>query len=309
MYHAVSSTIDSPLFSGMHGVTVEDFECQLSYLIKNGTALNERDVFTAAKTENYPKDDSFYLTFDDGFKQHFNNVFPVLKDYGIQASFFVPTMPIESYIVPIVEKQRLLQYNLFSTYQEFLEVFCGLARKVSRIKDKSVLYPNNDNINNSKDYLQEYNFYSSQERLFRLIRNEYLSVKDFTSIVNNMFSKFYCSDKKFIDEYFMSASDLKTMNDNNMVIGGHSYSHPFLNKIASSEMKIEIDRSMSFLRKTIDKGVNSFAYPFGVFNDDIVEYLYQENIDYAFDTRSKGSNHRYNLKRIDATSFFNKTKV
>ena len=39
----------------------------------------------------------------------------------------------------------------------------------------------------------------------------------------------------------MSLEDLKKMKKNGMIIGGHSYSHPFLNKIPELEMKKEID--------------------------------------------------------------------
>ena len=77
-----------------------------------------------------------------------------------------------------------------------------------------------------------------------------------------------------------------------MVIGGHSYSHPFLNKIPVSEMQIEIDNSLKFLRKTVSNDINSFAYPYGAFDDNVVEHLKKIKIDYAFDTRKKGKNEK-----------------
>ena len=70
-----------------------------------------------------------------------------------------------------------------------------------------------------------------------------------------MFAKFYSDDGKFINEYYMSASDIKIMSDNGMVIGGHSYSHPFLNKIPIDKMQKEIDRSMAFLRQVTNKNI------------------------------------------------------
>ncbi len=309
MYHFVNSTLDSKLFSGMHGISVEDFEAQLSLLIKNGTPLSEKDIRLAALSGNYPNDECFYLTFDDGFKQHFNNVYPILKDYGLQASFFVPTMALESKKTPIVEKQRLLQYNLFINYEEFLGIFCKLIRSVYKSKDKSFLYPNFENISNSQNYLKEYTFYSNEERYFRMIRNEYLTTKEFESIINNMFSKFYSNDKQFIDEYYMSISDLKKMNSNGMLIGGHSYSHPFLNKMPFEEIKKEVDKSMIFLRNKVDSEINSFAYPFGAFNDNVVECMKQSEIDYAFDTRTEGESSRYNIRRNDAASFLQANKI
>ena len=91
-----------------------------------------------------------------------------------------------------------------------------------------------------------------------------------------MFSKFYSNDKKFIDEYYMSISDLKTMSNNGMIIGGHSYSHPFLNKLPFDEIKNEIDKSMFFLRNTVNKEINSFAQFYALPFNKMLETKYQE---------------------------------
>ena len=304
MYHFVSSSSDSQLFSGMHGFSIENFETQLCYLLKDGTSLCEKDIKSAALSGDYPSKNCFYLTFDDGFKQHFNNVYPVLKDYGVQASFFVPTMAIETGKSPTVEKQRLLQYNLFSNYKEFLIVFCKLARSICKSKDSNFFYPDIENIKNCQTYLEEFNFYSNEERYFRMIRNEYLTIEEFSEIINTMFTKFYSNDKEFIDEYYLSITDLKIMSNNGMIIGGHSYSHPFLNRISVKKINEEINKNISFLYKTINKEINSFAYPFGAFDDNVIDCLRQKNMDYAFDTRTRGVNSRYNIKRNDAADFF-----
>ena len=304
MYHFVNSSKDSSLFSGMQGVTVENFESQLSTLINKGHALVAKDIKLAAFTGCYPNNDYFHLTFDDGFKQHFNNVYPILKDYGIQASFFIPTMAIEIGKIPVVEKQRLLQYNLFSDYKDFLTEFCILARKVCNSENQNFLYPVTENIKRSKNYLKQFTFYSEEERYFRMIRNEFLSVDRFTWVIENMFKLFFENDFSFINEYYLSASDLKKMGDNGMIIGGHTHSHPFLNKLSIDEIKKEVDQNIAFLEKTINKNIKSFAYPFGAFNNDVINCMSESSIDYAFDTRTHGMNTQYNVRRNDAATYF-----
>ena len=70
------------------------------------------------------------------------------------------------------------------------------------------------------------------------------------------------------------------------------------------DIKEEVNKSMDFLRKNIDSEINSFAYPFGAFDDNVINCMHEKNMYYAFDTRTKGSNSRYNIRRNDAASFF-----
>ena len=127
-----------------------------------------------------PPEKSFYLTFDDGFRQHYTNVFPVLKRRNIEAGFYVPTMPIEESRIPVVEKQRILQYSGFQSYAEFLDLFCSSAGKI--VKSTSVvekLIPSKEHIASARDYLGQFSFYSLEERFFRMIRNEILTAEEF----------------------------------------------------------------------------------------------------------------------------------
>ena len=60
---------------------------------------------------------SILLTFDDGFKDHFSYVFPILKKLNIQACFFPPSKPIEEFSVLDVHK---INYILSTTSQDEL---------------------------------------------------------------------------------------------------------------------------------------------------------------------------------------------
>ena len=62
----------------------------------------------------------------------------------------------------------------------------------------------------------------------RMLQNE-LPIGLRKIIVNNLFTKYVSSDEKsFANDLYMNINQLKTMSENNMVIGGHCYSHPWL---------------------------------------------------------------------------------
>ena len=68
----------------------------------------------------------------------------------------------------------------------------------------------------------------------------------------------------------ITASHLIEMRQNNMEIGSHSYSHPFLDELDFPEIYFELYRSKSDLEKVIREDVVSFAAPGGWFNDHVV---------------------------------------
>lgn len=73
-------------------VTPEGLEAHLKYFKENGyqvVLVDELlDYFDSGKPLP-PK--AVAITFDDGWQEHYKNAFPILKKYGVKATFFVPT--------------------------------------------------------------------------------------------------------------------------------------------------------------------------------------------------------------------------
>src|SRR3989344_3334619 len=57
---------------------------------------------------------------------------------------------------------------------------------------------------------------------------------------------------------------------NNFEIGSHSHSHPNLKNLSTDELENEIRDSTRLIQETTDKSPEIFAYPFGVFNRQVV---------------------------------------
>ena len=50
-----------------------------------------QELIAAVKNGKQLSHNSLLLTFDDGYKDHFEFVLPILEEFGIQGSFFPPT--------------------------------------------------------------------------------------------------------------------------------------------------------------------------------------------------------------------------
>jgi peptidoglycan/xylan/chitin deacetylase (PgdA/CDA1 family) len=93
MYHYIRI---NPVASDRLGyglsVTPADFAAQMEWLVKNGYHTVFPSELTAALTRNAPLPTKpVVLTFDDGYRDFYDQAWPVLKRYGLKASSAVVT--------------------------------------------------------------------------------------------------------------------------------------------------------------------------------------------------------------------------
>lgn len=82
MYHAVSESAwgDTTLF-----VRTSEFEKQMKYLKENGYTT----VFLSELDTAFNYDKPVIITFDDGYKNVYDNAFPILTKYNLKSSFYI----------------------------------------------------------------------------------------------------------------------------------------------------------------------------------------------------------------------------
>jgi len=73
----------------------------------------------------------------------------------------------------------------------------------------------------------------------------------------------------------------------------HSLTHPFLTQISVQEAKYELHQDKINIEKMFESKVYGMAYPYGVYNDAIVDMLKSEHIQYG---RTVEDNHSFSLQ-------------
>ena len=89
MYHYVRE-LRHGRYSGIKGLETEDFKRQLDFLQANFHLITVEELLAAVDEGASLPDRAALLTFDDGYIDHYTNVFPVLKERGIQGFFSMP---------------------------------------------------------------------------------------------------------------------------------------------------------------------------------------------------------------------------
>lgn len=101
----------------------------------------------------------------------------------------------------------------------------------------------------------------------------------------NLRGTFYISKsvrkKAKINNYGLLSSEDIIKISKTQEIGAHTISHPDLDKISIADAHREIDESKKWLEGLIQKPIKSFAYPRGIYNNQVVEIVKRLGFVYA----------------------------
>src|SRR5574337_373719 len=72
-------------------VDIESFEAQMRFLKEFYNPVGEEEIIPAIEGKGKISEYSVWITFDDGYKDNYENAYHILKKYKIPATFFVTT--------------------------------------------------------------------------------------------------------------------------------------------------------------------------------------------------------------------------
>jgi len=112
----------------------------------------------------------------------------------------------------------------------------------------------------------------------------------------------WMSRRGFPERRLVSASELREMSAAGVAIGSHTRTHPRLPEVDARAKREEIGGSKHRLEDVLGCAVSSFAYPYGLYDDDSRRAVEEAGYRVACSTRS-GFNgpeiDRYSLRRVE----------
>lgn len=241
-----------------HGVGAADcptnvFLSQMEYLAKNFQVISLNEALSRSKNREFHFDKQVVLTFDDGLKNNFSVVYPVLKRLALPATFFICPGLIESgsWVWAYEIGQRLLSCNR----NEFDNVKSLINVPVNNVDDPNDLPA-------SVEWILEWMktlWIGNRKEIENAIRN---ATKHYAPSVQ---------EEEAFDN--MTWDQLKMLSKDIITIGSHSISHPILTKISYDEMVYEIVESKKWLETELNRQIELFCYPNGIFDEKIVDVV------------------------------------
>ena len=107
---------------------------------------------------------------------------------------------------------------------------------------------------------------------------------------------------KVSEKQLMSISEIKLWIKNGMKIGSHSKNHRKLTLIDKNEMIHEISYSKFDLERITESEIDTFCYPYGIYNQSIIDEV-KKKYKYGLTTKrsryNKNKHTQYLIPRID----------
>jgi peptidoglycan/xylan/chitin deacetylase (PgdA/CDA1 family)/SAM-dependent methyltransferase len=266
MYHYVRNMHETP-YPEIKGLLIDKFKGQLDYLMRNYTIISLEQYADYLGGKGDIPDNSCILTFDDGLKDHYKNVFPILKERGVSGSFFVATKPLLDKSVLPVQKVQFLLATLGS--EKLAEKFNSILRK-----DFKELAENHfiDDVKHEGrgDWYDDWDT-TLTSNLKYCIASLPWEVKD--KIVNEIFVENFEDERKFSEEEYLNWEEIKEMIAAGMNFGTHSHSHPDLSKLSEADQIKELEISKKIMEDNLGREINLCSYPYGIPSEKSVESL------------------------------------
>ena len=265
MYHYVRPISESR-YPKIKGLELKSFQNQLDFFLKEKNLVGTDDVINAVtRSIELPKD-SIWLTFEDGYKDHFDYVAPILEQKGIDAAFFPVSDTYENGSILDV---NTIHYILASVdNDEFL-----LTHLVAEMEVEGLAKSDFHNLWNSTDKSSRYD--TEVVIFFKRMLQRDLPFELRQKILARMFENLVGrSIKEVPEELYMSKDDLISLCKKGFNIGSHTSSHMWLNSLTTVEQEKEIAKSLDALRSIRNEVSNwIMCYPYGAYNDATLSIL------------------------------------
>jgi peptidoglycan/xylan/chitin deacetylase (PgdA/CDA1 family) len=298
MYHYVRD-LEHSRFPAIKGLSLDRFRRQLDHIQAHYTPIRVEDLMEAvASPDAKLPPNAILLTFDDGYSDHFQNVFPLLDARGIQGCFFPSALAVRDHVVLDVNK---IQFVL------------AAANDVDELLDETLAildeFRSQFDLKTGEEYralpVEEHRYDPREVIVWKRLLQRELPEQVRAEIVQRLFARYVTTDEAaFASELYLSLDQIGCMHRHGMHFGSHGYSHVWFNHVAYAIQAQEVDRSLDFLEET---GVSTdrwtMCYPYGGFDSSTLEIVDRRKCALGFSVEPKVADltidHRLTLPRID----------
>lgn len=270
MFHYVRPSFSG---SGISGMTVAEFNDLIVRLAPVVEFINPADLLSDAaelvsEPESRPK---VLMSFDDGLRDHYEFVAPVLEKHGVHGLFFVNSDQYEHDCALLIHRWHAIREAVPDLVDN--PVFAKLIRGTETESDIRRAVRWDDGVMAAFKYSFNYLMNERQKRVVVEALESGLSVSP-----------------PGVHEVYMSRAELEDLVKRGHQVCSHSHTHACLSLLDENDLNRDIESSIDFIQ-SLGGDARLFAYPFGKsesFNVRVQEVLGRFGIRLAFSSEPRG---------------------
>lgn len=272
-YHTISE-VRLPHISNLYLIrSTSQFIKDLDFLCNYYEPVSIDQLFKIISNQKQINRPVFHITFDDGLREFYTIIAPILEKRGIPATVFVSTNFIDNKAMCFKSKVSLIIEYINSSsetwwHKEFSDIFETSFTDIQQIK----------------------------QRLLRLIYDEQSLLNPVAKTININFHDYL----KKVQPY-LNSKEITDLLYRGFTIGSHILDHPFFKELSINDQKNQITESFKFLVEKFNLTNKYFSFPFSDVGVDaqLFNWLYSvENCRLSFGTLGlKDDSSRFHLHR------------
>lgn len=268
MYHYVRDLAHSA-YPAIKGLDLKLFEEQLDFLLREFTPVRMEDVLEVLEMDDKGAlpDNALLLTFDDGYIDHYETVYPLLKKHGIQGSFFIPGKTFTEHALLDVNKIH------------FILAASGTAQlKADLLTELDALRAAGTNLPSSEDLYAQYGharMFDDADTIFCKSLLQSALPEDIRSQIASKLFKQYVGmeEEDFSRKLYMTKEQMQEMKADGMFFGLHGYDHYWMNALTPEQLRDDMEKALKATSDLIDADKRVINYPYGRVSPEVVDYM------------------------------------
>ncbi len=256
---------------------IAQFKGDLDVLLKYFKPISADDLCRCIKENKPSPKNTFLLTFDDGFRESYDVIAPILEAKGVPAVFFINPAFIDNSSLFLRCKTSLLIHELVNTRNDTL---VNVYRNYFNLPGAGIK--------------------ALCDRLKSFKVNDSTLLDNLATATNYSFADFLRKQKPYL-----TTEQLLSLKQRGFAIGAHSMTHPYYEQISHSEQLEQTVHSCNYVKEKTGMTNQYFSFPYNDENitQDLLNDLNLAGIDLLFGLQNQKNEihnkmmHRFNAER------------
>lgn len=245
-------------FPDIKGCDLAAFVEQVEGIARTHHMVSIEDLAASLDGSSELPERAALLSFDDGFRDHFDYVLPVLHQRGIHGCFFPPASAVEDHVLLDVHKAHFLLAS---------------GADVGAICDDIDAWVVDHGLGDPAGFAATYRTPSPRDPaeviyVKRMLQRG-LPPAHRSALASALFARYVSADEPaFAEELYCTPAQLRLMSDLGMHVGSHGHGHYWLSTLDAAGQRADLSRSLEFLdRVTAPGSLRTLCYPYGDHDD------------------------------------------